>query len=193
MLALSGAIPCYNEAEGLPELLRQVTAACRASVGDDYQIVLANDGSTDPTWSLIRSFAEQDPHITGVNLSRNHGHQLALTAALSYSSGTRILILDADLQDPPELLSDMMEMMRRRRPFEPTWFMASADRVPAKLPGDTGDFRLMSRRVLDVFSRCGKGSDSFEAWSPGSVSTRCRSLTIVRRDSPVPPNIRSAE
>src|SRR5690348_16067735 len=111
MPALSVAIPCYNEAEGLPELLRRVTAACSASVGNDYQIVLVNDGSRDATWEVIRAHAGEDSRIVGVNLSRNHGHQLALTAGLSYCTGDRVLILDADLQDPPELLPEMMRMM----------------------------------------------------------------------------------
>src|SRR5450755_2036865 len=111
MTALSVAIPCFNEAEGLPELHRRVTAACRGVVSGHYEIVLVNDGSTDTTWEVIRSLAAQDSQVVGINLSRNHGHQLALSAALSYCRGARILILDADLQDPPELLPEMMRSM----------------------------------------------------------------------------------
>jgi len=165
---LSVAIPCYNETENLPELHRRVTAACRASVGDSYQIVLVNDGSTDRTWETIRDLAAEDRHILGANLSRNHGHQLALTAALSYCQGERTLILDADLQDPPELLPEMLRLMesgadivygqRRSRAGESRLKRITAAlfyRVLEKLsdvtiPRDTGDFQLISRRVLDV-------------------------------------------
>ncbi|HEV8042955.1 MAG TPA: glycosyltransferase family 2 protein [Bryobacteraceae bacterium] len=168
MTALSVAIPCYNEKENLPELHRRVTAACRASVGESYQIVLVNDGSTDSTWETIRNLAADDHHILGANLSRNHGHQLALTAALSYCQGERVLILDADLQDPPELLPEMLRLMdsgaeivygqRRSRAGESLLKRTTAAlfyRVLEKLsdvaiPRDTGDFQLISRRVLDV-------------------------------------------
>lgn len=168
MTTLSVAIPCFNEAEGLPELHRRVTAACHGCASSDYEIVLVNDGSTDTTWEIIRALAAQDPHIVGVNLSRNHGHQLALSAALSYCRGARILILDADLQDPPEILPQMMQLMdqgadvvygqRRSRAGETrakkitaALFYRILDRLTdVPIPRDTGDFRLMSRRVLDV-------------------------------------------
>ena len=168
MTALSVAIPCYNETENLSELHRRVTAACRASVGESYQIVLVNDGSTDKTWDTIRNLAAADHHILGANLSRNHGHQLALTAALSYCQGERVLILDADLQDPPELLPEMLRLMesgadivygqRRSRAGESLLKRTTAAlfyRVLEKLsdvsiPKDTGDFQLITRRVLDV-------------------------------------------
>lgn len=168
MTALSVAIPCFNEAEGLAELHRRVSAACRAVAGGDYEIVLVNDGSTDATWEVIRSLAAQDSQLVGINLSRNHGHQLALSAALSYCRGARILILDADLQDPPELLPEMMQSMdrgadvvygRRRsrsgetltKRFTAAVFYRLLDKLTdVPIPRDTGDFRLMSRRVLEV-------------------------------------------
>ena len=104
---LSVVIPCYNEAEALPELHRRVTAVCREA-GRDYELVLVNDGSIDETWPVLVSLSANDPNMVCVNLSRNHGHQLALTAGLSLCRGERIFILDADLQDPPELLPTMM-------------------------------------------------------------------------------------
>ncbi len=113
MTALSIVIPCFNEQECLPTLHRRVTAAARAAVGDDYELVLVNDGSKDRTWAMMRELAASDPHLAAVNLSRNHGHQLALTAGLDLARGETILIIDADLQDPPELLGDMIETMRR--------------------------------------------------------------------------------
>ena len=108
-ILLSVVIPCYNEELGLIELHRRVTATCKE--WGDYEIILVNDGSRDRTLGIMRQLADADPHVVVVNLSRNHGHQLALTAGLTLARGQRILILDADLQDPPELLPQMMSLM----------------------------------------------------------------------------------
>jgi len=112
MTALSVVIPCFNEEACLPELYRRLTAAARTAVGEDYELVLINDGSRDRTWPVMRQLADTDRHVLGINLSRNHGHQLALTAGLDLCRGEKILIIDADLQDPPELLPAMLEAMR---------------------------------------------------------------------------------
>lgn len=168
--ALSVVIPCYNEAATLPLLHQRVSAAALAAVGDDHEIVLVNDGSRDDSWAAMQALAARDPRIVAVNLSRNHGHQLALTAGLDLCSGSQILILDADLQDPPELLEEMRGVMareradvvyavRRKRAGETAFKRATAaafyrvlDRVTdTPIPLDTGDFRLMSRRALDAF------------------------------------------
>ena len=82
MVALSVVVPCFNEEACLPVLHERLSAAARNSVGDDYEIVLVNDGSKDSSWGLMRTMAERDSHVVAVNLSRNHGHQLALTAGL---------------------------------------------------------------------------------------------------------------
>lgn len=168
--ALSVVIPCYNEEACLDLLHARVSAAARAAVGDDHEIVLINDGSKDGSWAAMQRLAQSDPRLVAINLSRNHGHQLALTAGLDLCSGAQILVIDADLQDPPELLSDMRTALaeqqadvvyavRRSRDGE-TWFKkASAalfyrflDRVTdTPIPLDTGDFRLMTRRALDAF------------------------------------------
>ena len=169
---LSVVVPCYNEAESLRELHRRVTLACRAVLAcraeleSSYELVLVNDGSTDGTWAVIRELAEGDPNVVGVSLSRNHGHQLALTSGLSLCRGERVLILDADLQDPPELLGQMMDLMdkgadivygKRIRREEETWFKkltaaAFYRALDRPIPVDTGDFRLMSRRAVDVLN-----------------------------------------
>jgi glycosyltransferase involved in cell wall biosynthesis len=167
-LALSVVAPCFNEEAVVPELHRRVTAACRNVVGDDYEIVLVNDGSSDRTWAIMQKLAADDGHVVAVDLSRNHGHQLALSAGLSLARGERILIIDADLQDPPELLAEMMRMMdegadvvygqRIGREGE-TWFKRATASAFYRLllrltdvpiPPDTGDFRLMNRQVLDA-------------------------------------------
>lgn len=164
---VSFLLPCYNEASVWPETYRRVKAVAE-EMGRPYEIVVVNDGSTDATLSLLLECARRDPTLVVVDLSRNHGHQLALSAGLSYCAGERVLIMDADLQDPPELLPQMMELMdqgadvvyaqRRSRPGDQRWKRAACavfyrllnrlSDVP--VPLDTGDFRLISRRVVDL-------------------------------------------
>jgi dolichol-phosphate mannosyltransferase len=169
MSKLSIVIPCFNEEACIPELHRRLTAAARDAVGDDYEIVLVNDGSRDGSWPAMQKLADTDRHVVGVNLSRNHGHQLALTAGLDLCRGETILIIDADLQDPPELISPMLEAMReqdadvvygvrRSRSGETAFKRATAHgfyrllsrATEIDIPLDAGDFRLMSRRALDA-------------------------------------------
>ena len=169
MPALSIVVPCFNEEACLPALHERLTAAARSAVGEDYEIVLVNDGSRDGSWALMHQLAADDAHVVAVNLSRNHGHQLALTAGLDLCRGDAILIIDADLQDPPELLPQMMEAMRhedadvvygvrRSRSGETAFKRATAHgfyrllsrATEVDIPLDTGDFRLMSRRALDA-------------------------------------------
>jgi len=165
--ALSIVVPCYNEEEGLGELHDRLARTCDG-LGLPYEIILVNDGSTDGTWLAMLELAAAAPQLVLVNLSRNHGHQLALTAGLSQAVGRRVLILDADLQDPPELLPDMMKAMdadadvvygvRRHREGESTLKLATAalfyrliERLTdVPIPRDAGDFRLVSRRAIDV-------------------------------------------
>lgn len=167
---LSVVVPCYNEEDGVLELHRRVSAVCHGCVGDAYELVLVNDGSRDATWKILRELSKVDKHVVAVNLSRNHGHQLALSAGLQMCRGERIFILDADLQDPPELLPKMMERMddgcdvvfgqRIKREGETAFKKASAFAfyrllhgiVDIDIPRDTGDFRLMSRRAVDILN-----------------------------------------
>jgi glycosyltransferase involved in cell wall biosynthesis len=168
--ALSIVVPCYNEAACLDILHARISGAAKVAVGDDYEIVLINDGSRDDSWPVMQRLAAADPRLVAINLSRNHGHQLALTAGLDLCAGEQILIIDADLQDPPELLSDMRAAMaasqadvvyavRRQRAGETVFKKATAAAfyrmltrmTDTPIPLDTGDFRLMSRRALDAF------------------------------------------
>lgn len=164
---LSVVAPCYNEEHSIAEFHRRVSAACAAQSGDAYEIVLVNDGSTDATLPTLIALAAGDPHVVVVDLARNYGHQIALSAGLELCRGDRILILDADLQDPPELLPALMAEMdrgadvvygQRNARHGESWFKRSSARafyrllqrlVDVALPLDTGDFRLMSRRALD--------------------------------------------
>ncbi len=168
--ALSIVIPCYNEEDNVAALHRRVSDAAAGVVGTDYELVLVNDGSTDGTWDRIARLCDDDSHVVGVDLSRNHGHQLALSAGLGVCRGERVLIIDADLQDPPEILPEMYRLMdqgadvvygqRTERRGE-TWFKRATAKafyralghlVDIPIPLDAGDFRLMSRRALDVLN-----------------------------------------
>ena len=165
--ALSVVAPCFNEEGVLPEFVKRVGAVLD-KVGGTAEIVLVDDGSRDRTWAVMGEAAARDPRVVAVRLMRNHGHQLALTAGLSVCRGERVMIIDADLQDPPELLPDMIALMdqgadvvygqRRVREGESLFKRATAAafyRVIGRLtdveiPPDAGDFRLMTRRVLDL-------------------------------------------
>jgi glycosyltransferase involved in cell wall biosynthesis len=167
---LSIVVPCFDEEGCLRVLHERLTAAARAACGTDYEIVLVNDGSRDGTWAIMRELAAADSRLVAINLSRNHGHQLALTAGLDLCRGDVILVIDADLQDPPELLSEMLATMRREeadvvygvrksRAGETAFKRATAHgfyrllsrATDVHIPVDAGDFRLMSRRALDAF------------------------------------------
>ena len=116
MTALSIVVHCFNEEACLAALHERLSAAARDAAGDEYEIVLVNDGSRDSSWAVMEQLAAADPRLVAINLSRNHGHQLALTAGLDLCAGERILIIDADLQDPPELLGDMLATMASDSP-----------------------------------------------------------------------------
>jgi polyisoprenyl-phosphate glycosyltransferase len=166
--AVSIVAPCFNEEQCLLEFHRRASATCRALVGESYQIVLVDDGSRDTSWELIEKLSLTDRRVVGVRLMRNYGHQLAATAGLSVAKGRRLMLIDADLQDPPELLSDMMRLMeqgadvvygKRITRSGESWFKAATAagfyRVLSflseiSIPRDTGDFRLMSRRFVDI-------------------------------------------
>jgi dolichol-phosphate mannosyltransferase len=169
MTSLSIVVPCFNEEACIPELYRRLTDAARSVAENDYELVLINDGSRDGSWAAMEQLAAADDHVLAINLSRNHGHQLALTAGLDLCRGKTILIIDADLQDPPELLPAMLETMReqradvvygvrRSRAGETAFKRATAHgfyrllsrATDIDIPVDTGDFRLMSRRALDA-------------------------------------------
>lgn len=164
---LSIVIPMYNEEDVLPLLRQQLTQLinellCRV------EVILVDDGSTDRTYALMHDWALAEPAIKLIALSRNFGHQIAITAGMDASSGDAVVIMDADLQDPPSLIPEMIRGycegydvvygQRTEREGE-TWFKrASAAAfyrvmrrlVDRRLPADTGDFRLVSRRVIEA-------------------------------------------
>ncbi len=171
-LEVSIVVPCFNEEPGLAELVRRCSESAILAVGNSYELILVDDGSTDGTWDAITSQIARYPNIVAMKLSRNYGHQVALTAGLSAVQGRVVFVIDADLQDPPELLHDMLQKMnesaadvvygqRRSRAGE-TWFKTFTASLfyrvlerstDVLIPVDAGDFRLMSRRVSDIIAR----------------------------------------
>jgi glycosyltransferase involved in cell wall biosynthesis len=166
---LSVVAPIYNERESVEELWRRLTPAL-ATLGP-YEIVLVDDGSTDGTWDVLRDLAARDEHVRLLRLSRNFGHQIALTAGLDAARGDAVVLIDGDLQDPPELIPelvarwregfDVVYAVRERRAGESRLrLLAIAEfyrllrRMAATdIPADTGDFRLLSRRAVDSLAR----------------------------------------
>ena len=166
--AVSVVAPCFNEEDGLEEFHRRTALACHAAVGSNYEIVLVDDGSRDRSWEIMCGLSAKNPHTVAVRLLRNHGHQLAATAGLSVACGRSVMLIDADLQDPPELLGDMLAIMeqgadvvygkRISRQGETLFKKMSAAAFyrllrwlgTGPIPTDTGDFRLMSARVVEI-------------------------------------------
>ncbi len=162
--------PIYNEYENLPELYRRVKEVMETA-GEDWELVLVDDGSTDGSTERIRALAQEDRRVRPVIFARNFGHQLAVTAGLDYSRGKAVVIIDADLQDPPEVILEMMAKWRegyevvyavRTEREGETWFKKTTAALFYRLinritnvdiPLDTGDFRLMDRKVVEVLRR----------------------------------------
>lgn len=164
---LSVLIPCYNEEESLAACHAR-TSAVLGEIGLPYELLFVNDGSRDRTGALLAHLHEADSHVAVVNLSRNFGHQQAVSAGLTVARGDAVVILDADLQDPPEVIAAMVEAWKRgfhvvygvrtHRAGESRFKLVTARlfyRViralsDVDIPLDTGDFRLLDRRVVDA-------------------------------------------
>ena len=162
--------PIYNEIENLPELYRRVKEVMNSS-GERWELILVDDGSTDGSTDKIRELAKKDKIVRPVIFARNFGHQVAITAGWDYARGDAIVIIDADLQDPPEVILELAKKwkegyevvyaVRGEREGE-SWFKkftaAMFYRIiysitDVKIPVDTGDFRLMDRKVVDVLKQ----------------------------------------
>ena len=162
--------PIYNEKENLPELYARVRDVMD-STGETWELLLVDDGSTDTSSEIIRRLAREDRRVRPVIFARNFGHQVAVTAGLDYSRGEAVVIIDADLQDPPELILDMAKKWRegyevvyavRTEREGESWFKLWTASLfyrliyritDVKIPLDTGDFRLMDRSVVNVMNR----------------------------------------
>ncbi|MEH2203847.1 MAG: glycosyltransferase family 2 protein [Nostoc sp.] len=162
-------IPIYNEEETIPELYRRLSAVMNR-MDALVELILINDGSRDRSLQLLRDLHQKDPRICYLSFARNFGHQIAVTAGLNFVRGQVIVILDADLQDPPELIPDMVEKWRqgyqvvyaqRTQRLKEGWFKRFTAyffyRILKKLadveiPTDTGDFCLIDRQIVDILN-----------------------------------------
>ncbi|MGB3717347.1 MAG: glycosyltransferase family 2 protein [Candidatus Promineifilaceae bacterium] len=167
---ISIIVPVYNEEKVLEELYRRLSEAM-GRIEDPWELILVDDGSVDDSARIIQQLHEQDPRVKGISFSRNFGFQEAVTAGLTYARGQAVILSDADLQDPPEVIPDMVEQwkegsdvvygVRSHREGE-TWFKKLTAlafyrlirRITnVEIPVDTGDFRLMDRRVVNAILR----------------------------------------
>ncbi|HXD11734.1 MAG TPA: glycosyltransferase family 2 protein [Anaerolineales bacterium] len=162
--------PIFNEKENILELHRRV-AEVLDSTDEPWELILVDDGSTDGSTEIIRELAKQDERVRPVIFARNFGHQIAITAGWDYARGAAIVIIDADLQDPPELILEMAKKWRagnevvyavRAERDGESWFKLWTASLfyriiyritDVKIPLDTGDFRLMDRKVVDVLKQ----------------------------------------
>lgn len=164
---LSVVAPVFNEEPILPELYRRLRETLDA-IGEPWEIVFVNDGSRDRSLDIMRELHRQDPRVHVVSFSRNFGHQIAITAGLDYAQGDAVIIIDADLQDPPATIAEMVKKWRegydivyavRAQRKGESWFKLFTahlfyrliNRITGvKIPVDTGDFRLMDRRAVEA-------------------------------------------
>jgi polyisoprenyl-phosphate glycosyltransferase len=162
-------VPIYNEVETLPELHRRIMAVMD-QLGGSAELILVNDGSRDRSLDLIRTLHQHDERVCYLSLARNFGHQIAVTAGLNFARGQAVMILDADLQDPPELIPELVAQWhqgyqvvyaQRLQRRQETWlkrltafaFYRILKRLAdVDIPTDTGDFCLLDRRVVDVLN-----------------------------------------
>jgi dolichol-phosphate mannosyltransferase len=167
---LSIVVPLYNE-EANVEALYQRLKAVVDGMGVSYEFILINDGSRDRTLELARDVSARDSRVRYIDLSRNFGHQIAVSAGLDHTSGNAVVIIDADLQDPPELISALYDKLqtgyevvyakRRSRPGEnmaklmtaKLFYRLLASITHISIPVDTGDFRIISRKVVEALKR----------------------------------------
>jgi glycosyltransferase involved in cell wall biosynthesis len=169
-IRISLAIPIYNEEAVVPELVRRTTAVLDSLPGGPHEVVFVDDGSSDGTLGILEAAAERDPRLVVVELSRNFGHQTALAAALDQVSGDVVILMDGDLQDPPEAIPTLVDHYRQgydvvyaqRVNRKERWWLRMCYYVfyrllarlsSIELPLDSGDFGLMSRRVVDEIRR----------------------------------------
>lgn len=163
---VSVVIPMYNEESVLEALFQRMTCVM-AGLGLPYELIFVNDGSRDKTLAGLVLLAKRHPEVKVIDLSRNFGHQVAVTAGIDHAQGDVVILIDADLQDPPELIRDFLDKWRqgydvvyavRRQREGESWFKRwTAERFyrvlnhlsEVKIPVDTGDFRLMNRNVVD--------------------------------------------
>lgn len=170
MKKISVIIPMYYEEEVVAECYKKMTNVLSKIEGYEYEIICVNDGSKDKTLQILEEIALKDKALKVISFSRNFGHQPAVTAGLKYVTGDAVVIIDADLQDPPELIPEMLKLWeegneviygkRKTREGESIFKLLTAKMFyrtlnslsDVEIPKDTGDFRLVDRKVVDVIN-----------------------------------------
>lgn len=160
-------VPCFNEQAVLPETCRRLIASLE-QIGRPFEIIFVDDGSKDETPRVLTELHAADPRIRIVRLSRNFGHQIAISAGLEYARGAAVVLIDADLQDPPEVIAEMVELWRQGndvvygtrihregetafKTLTAKWFYRFINHLSEiEIPLDSGDFRLLDRKVVDA-------------------------------------------
>ena len=189
-------IPVYNEAEVLPALYNRLTRVMEGLV-EPYEIIFINDGSRDDSTMLLRDFQDRDARVKFLNFSRNFGHQIAITAGLDYSSGQAAVVMDADLQDPPEVIPRLIEQWRKgydivfavrakrqgegffKRATAALFYRLFRRMAATEIPLDAGDFRLMSRRAVEALQSI-RERNRFIRGLAGWIGFRQTAVTYVR-------------
>lgn len=169
MKKISIVVPMYNEQEVAKEFYNRTTSVLTKLVEYDYEIIVVNDGSRDKTLEILLNIVREDEHVKVINFSRNFGHQAAITAGIENATGDAIITIDADLQDPPEIIVDMIReyekgydivYAKRKSRKKDTFFKRETAKLyykilnklsDIKIPENVGDFRLISKRVQEVF------------------------------------------
>lgn len=170
MKKISIVIPMYYEEEVANECYSRITNVCKSMQNYEYEVIFVNDGSKDKTFQILEGIAKSDNNIKVISFSRNFGHQAAVTAGLKYVTGDAIVIIDADLQDPPEEIPNMVELWeqgheviygkRKSREGESKFKLLTAKMFyktlnalsDVEIPKDTGDFRLVDKKVVDTIN-----------------------------------------
>lgn len=168
-ILLSVVVPCFNEQEVIRDFYSRLTS-CLKNINASAEIIFIDDGSCDRTFNIIQELHHHDDRVVGISLNRNFGHQAAVTAGLQNCKGDAVIVIDADLQDPPEIIPEMIEKWqggadvvyatRLKRPGESVFKLFTAALFYAilnylsgtKIPLNTGDFRLMDRKIVDVLN-----------------------------------------
>ena len=185
MKTISIIIPAYNEEESLPYLMERVTKEIDSIKNYNFEILFVNDGSKDNTINLIKEYRKKDSRVSYVDFARNFGKELAMIAGMDYAKGDAVIFLDADLQDPPELIPEMIKYweegyddvyaQRKSRKGE-TWLKKFTSKMyyrvlqkltKVEIQKDTGDFRLLDRRCVNALRKMretGRNSKSMFSW-----------------------------
>ena len=197
-MSYSVVAPVYNESATLPHFYRRVSAVLEA-LGDPYEIVLVDDGSRDSSLEIMRGLHADDPRVKILSFSRNFGHQIAISAGIDAAKGDAVVVIDSDLQDPPEVIADLVEAWKRgfevvyavrtARKGETRFKLATAklfyhllSRIAAvDIPHDTGDFRLMDRRAVMAMRRLGEHHRFMRGLSSW-IGFRQTGVTYIRQE-----------